>query len=81
MLSVRKRMDTNMVRGMPREGFEPSYSIRVSDFESDAYTIPPSGPGRCDGCGKFLKKNSYYSNRCDDCWSPQDEFGIYPVYS
>ena len=31
-------------------------------------------PDRCGGCGQFLRKDSYYSNRCSDCWTPEDEF-------
>ena len=29
---------------------------------------------RCGGCGQFLPRTSFYSNRCGDCWSYEDEF-------
>lgn len=28
---------------------------------------------RCGGCGQFLRNDSYYTNRCSDCWTPEDE--------
>lgn len=36
------------------------------------YEQPP--PDRCDSCGHFLPRTSHYSNRCSDCWTPEDEF-------
>ena len=35
---------------------------------------PQKGTRRCAGCGRFLAKDSYYENRCSDCWTPEDEF-------
>lgn len=35
---------------------------------------PSKGPDRCGGCGQFLRKDSLYSNRCSDCWTPEDDF-------
>lgn len=29
---------------------------------------------RCGSCGRFLRADSLYTNRCSDCWTPDDEF-------
>lgn len=29
---------------------------------------------RCGACGQFLRGDSYYENRCSNCWTPEDEF-------
>lgn len=32
--------------------------------------IAVSNRDRCGACGRFLRNNSRYANRCDDCWTP-----------
>jgi hypothetical protein len=34
----------------------------------------PATPDRCGACGRFLRKDSLYTNRCSNCWTPEDEF-------
>jgi hypothetical protein len=29
---------------------------------------------QCGACGQFLRKDSLYTNRCSNCWGPEDEF-------
>lgn len=33
----------------------------------------PARRERCGACGRFIDHASTYTNRCADCWGPEDE--------
>lgn len=42
--------------------------------EARRITQPARHSDRCGSCGQFLRHDSLYTNRCSDCWGPEDEF-------
>src|ERR1700722_19135924 len=67
---------------MPQVGLEPTSFYKPGILSPLCLPISSLGQKkRCSSCGRFLAKNSYYENLCSECWSPQDEFGFYPVIS
>jgi hypothetical protein len=75
--------DTELLRV---EGHWPVFSPRHDRSSCRLRDVDPAAPipsgavgespkrERCGACGRFLRKDSFYTNRCSDCWGPEDEF-------